>query len=258
MGIRQISISIAGRWPVSSRLPGLLGSFGDTNSAETWEKEAALLEEAAAEQLVPRYGNERDSVVTPYPTGAFEKSPYHEMVSEQFIQWYRANRLDEQGHRKRELLWTYFEAAQIHNAILFGFRKEAWECLDGMFGDACYPWNIAAWIEGPPGLNEQLPFANNHGARGWLQTSRALGGNMPHNWTSGEMLAMLRTIFVREEGDHLVLGSGVPDAWLKPGNRYGVQNMPTEFGVVSYTVTVDENGVPNLEYAGPQNYQTDW
>lgn len=232
--------------------------LGETSRAETWEKEAVQLEKAAADHLIPRYGNERDPVVSPYPTGAFAKSPYREMVREHFIQWYRANRLDEQGRRKREPLWTYFEAAQIHNAILFGFVKEAWECLEGMLADACFPWNIAAWIEGPPGLNEQLPFANNHGERGWLQTSRALGGNMPHNWTSGEMLALLRTIFVREEGDHLVLGSGVPDAWLKPGSRYGVQNMPTEFGLVSYTVTVDEKGVPKIEYEGPQNYQTAW
>lgn len=232
--------------------------LGEAETASAWTTNAKILEKAIADHLVPGYGNERDSVVAPYPTGAFEIGPARNFVKEHFIHWYRTNRLDKNGKRKREPLWTYFEAAQIHNAILFGFREEAWECLKGMLEDACSPWNISAWIEGPPGHGEQLPYANHQGARGWLQKDRSIGGNMPHNWTSGEMLALLRTIFIREEDGKVVLGKGIPQDWLKPGNRFGVKDMPTEYGPVSYLAEISSDGQIKLEYHGPENYHVGW
>jgi len=81
---------------------------------------------------------------------------------------------------------------------------------------------------------------------------------MPHNWTSGEMLALLRTIFVVEQDGGLVLGAGVPEVWFTPGSQFGVNRLPTEFGPVSYTVTVDANVRPVLSYEGPQNYRVSW
>ena len=40
---------------------------------------------------------------------------------------------------------------------------------------------------------------------------------MPHNWTTAELLAAMRDLLVREDGDGLVIGSGVPRAWLPEG-----------------------------------------
>lgn len=60
---------------------------------------------------------------------------------------------------------------------------------------------------------------------------------------------------LREEGDRLVRGLGVPSAWMKPGTRFGVKDMPTELGQVSYTVSVGEDGVPDLAYSGPRTYR---
>jgi hypothetical protein len=234
------------------------GQLGETQIASTWQAELEEYERVVYLHLLPQYGNERDPVVSPYPTQALSQSPYHQALCQKFEQWYRANRLDATGKRQREALWTYFEAAQIHNAIQLGFKAEAWACLDGMLDDACQPWNVAAWIEGAPGGNEMLPFHNTQGARGWLNPERAIAGNMPHNWTGGEMLALLRTIFVLEQDDGLVLGAGVPEAWLQPGSRFGINAMPTCYGPVSYTVTVDGGGKPVLAYKGPQNYQVSW
>jgi hypothetical protein len=222
-----------------------------------WQSAADQLEDAISRELLPVYGNERDPIVTPYPSGALSGPRYREALKNQFIKWYRANRLDEANQRKPELLWTYFEAAQIHNAILLGFKDEAWACLDGMLEAATSPWNISAWTEGPPGYGG-LPFGNDYEAKGWLDKDRAIAGNMPHNWTSGEMMTMLRDLFVVEEGDALVLGKGVPAAWLKPGSRFGVKNLPTDLGLVSYSVEVQTNGLPKLTYVGPQNYQIAW
>ena len=54
----------------------------------------------------------------------------------------------------------------------------------------------------------------------------------PTGWTLSEMFLLLRDCLVREEGDTLVLGLGVPSGWLdKP---FAVANLPTHFGRVSY------------------------
>ncbi len=231
------------------------GELLEVEETADWHVELATLEAALFEHLLPDYGNDRDPAVTPYPTGALTAPPYGDTLRTRFGEWYRAHRLDPEGRRHRERLWTYFEAAQIHNALRLGYRDEAWINLDGMLDDATRPWRIAAWPEGAPNGSERLPYGNDVGARGWLQPERAAAGNMPHNWTGAEMLALLRTLFVDEEGDTLILGAGVPPAWRAPGCRFGVRDMPTTLGPVSYMVTTMEDGTPHLEYSGPPNHR---
>ncbi|HZV34623.1 MAG TPA: hypothetical protein VFB72_08640, partial [Verrucomicrobiae bacterium] len=43
----------------------------------------------------------------------------------------------------------------------------------------------------------------------------------------------LRYLFVREEGDTLLIGQAVPRDWLKPGQRCGIENAATYFGNTS-------------------------
>jgi hypothetical protein len=221
------------------------------SEAAAWRAELDELEGAVFDHLLADYGNERDPAVTPYPTGALSR----DALRARFGDWYQAHRLDPEGRRRKERLWTYFEAAQIHNALHLGFKDEAWINLDGMLADAVHPWRIAAWLEGLPNGSERLPYGNDLGARGWLDPKRAVAGNMPHNWTGAEMLALLRTLFISEAGDSVVLGAGVPRAWLTPGARFGVRDMPTALGAVSYTVTVMDDGAPHLEYSGPPDHR---
>jgi hypothetical protein len=225
------------------------------SEATAWRAELDELEAEVFDHLLPDYGNDRDPAVTPYPTGALTAPPYHEALRARFGDWYQAHRLGKEGARRPERLWTYFEAAQIHNALHLGFKEEAWINLDGMLDDAVQPWLIAAWPEGSPEGSERLPYGNDLGARGWLQPGRALAGNMPHNWTGAEVLALLRTLFVDEVEDALVLGKGVPRSWWVPGARFGVRDIPTTQGTVSYTVTIMGDGMPHLEYSGPSNHR---
>ena len=53
----------------------------------------------------------------------------------------------------------------------------------------------------------------------------------------------LRYLFVREEGDELLLGQGIPRAWLRPGKRIGVENACTHFGKMSLMYEADEVGI---------------
>jgi hypothetical protein len=227
--------------------------LGKDSQASRWSAEAHALGRAVEAHLLPLYGNERDPVVAPYPTNALPDC--HPALQVKFKEWFEKNRLTPEGKRNPERLWTYFEAAQIHNAILLGFKDLAWICLDGMLKSP--PENdTSTYIEGD--AFQELPFKNSQEGRGWLDKKKARGANMPHNWTSGELVNLIRTIFVIEEGDTLVLGKGVPPEWLKPGCKFGVIDMPTDLGKVSYTLTVGPDGKYALDYKGPENYRLDF
>ncbi len=226
--------------------------LGQDDLAERWTEQAAALGERVGLRLLPGYGNNpRDAIAVPYPTGAL--AGRRDELREAFARWYRGNRLRPDGGRNPEELWTYFEAAQIHNAILLGLRDEAWVNLDGMLAPVG-TWDVSAYTEGGAGEGEMLPFRNDLGRRGWLRPEGALGANMPHNWTGAEMLNLIRDIFVAERDGRLVLGLGIPRAWLTPGARFGVRDMPTDLGTVSYDATVAADGTVRLDYRGPEPY----
>jgi hypothetical protein len=68
-----------------------------------------------------------------------------------------------------------------------------------------------------------------------------LGGCMgdgQHGWAAGEWIMMMRNGFVREEADHLVIGSGVLPEWLADGGGGGLFFGPTltAWGAVSVRI----------------------
>ncbi|MEX1015514.1 MAG: hypothetical protein WDZ31_02115 [Phycisphaeraceae bacterium] len=69
-------------------------------------------------------------------------------------------------------------------------------------------------------------------------------GDGQHIWAAAEWVLMMRALFVREEDDRLVLGSGLPEAWLEAGGeplRFGPAQ--TVWGPVTVTVTPGEQAV---------------
>jgi len=227
--------------------------IGHADLAQAWRGEAIKYDDLIAAYLLPAYGNPRDPVIAPQPSGAL--AAHHEALKAQFASWFATHRLNADGTRQPERLWTYFEAAQAHNAFLMGLREEAWKSLDGMLAPTTATWDVGGYIEGEPNGNEWLPFGNGNARRGWLNEKTALGGNMPHHWASAEILHALRDAFVLEDGDQLVLGSGVPVKWFQPGGTFGVTHMPTALGNVSYQVTIAADGHGRLLYDGPQPYR---
>ncbi len=53
----------------------------------------------------------------------------------------------------------------------------------------------------------------------------------------------LRFMFVREDGDRLLVGQAIPREWLKPGQKCGVERTVTHFGVASVLYTCAENQI---------------
>jgi len=91
---------------------------------------------------------------------------------------------------------------------------------------------------------------------------RTLGGCMgdgQHGWAAAEWIMMIRNCFIREERDHLVLGSGLLPEWIDAGTALRFGPSLTPWGPVSVqmhhdTLTVDARwraSAPRLRLAVP-------
>jgi hypothetical protein len=125
-----------------------------------------------------------------------------------------------------ERLWTYFPVGEAHNYLLLGQRDRAWQTIEWYFANQSAPGTYA-WSEGQRDENSALLLWQK--TRGWDKMHCVT----PTGWTLSEMFLLLRDCLVREDGDALVLGLGVPQSWMdKP---FSVTDLPTHFGRVSYS-----------------------
>jgi len=69
----------------------------------------------------------------------------------------------------------------------------------------------------------------------WEHFHNMGGWNKTHE--TGWFLCQTRTMLVTERGDELWLAPMVTNHWMKDGMKVAVQNAPTRFGKVSYTIT---------------------
>jgi len=80
---------------------------------------------------------------------------------------------------------------------------------------------------------------------------RTLGGCMGdghHVWASAEWLLLVRNCFVREEGERLVLCSGIPLRWLRRGSDIEFGPAHTQFGIITLRLSVSHTGQTQLEW----------
>jgi hypothetical protein len=223
----------------AAQCAAVLGVDGAAYAAEAAALRAALHSHIPD----PKTGfgkNERDVVAAIWPCEW--STPDDEAVRGVFNAWWNTIRCPE-GTYNPERLWTYFPVGEAHNYLLLGQRERAWQTLAWYFANQSAPGTYG-WPEGERDENSALLLWQK--TRGWDKMRCVT----PTGWTLAEMFLLLRDCLVREEGDALVLGLGVPAGWLdKP---FGVQNLPTHFGSVSYrydphahTVTVStERPVP--------------
>lgn len=61
-------------------------------------------------------------------------------------------------------------------------------------------------------------------------------GDGQHGWAAAEWVLMMRSLFVREQGEGLVLGSGVDPAWLEAGHHLAYGPTFTRHGPVRVTL----------------------
>jgi len=68
------------------------------------------------------------------------------------------------------------------------------------------------------------------------QTGGGCMGDGQHIWAAAEWVLMIRNCFVREEGEGLILLSGISEQWLKPGAPLSFGPAPTPFGDLSISL----------------------
>lgn len=72
-------------------------------------------------------------------------------------------------------------------------------------------------------------------------------GDGQHVWAAAEWVLMMRALFLREEGDRLILCQGIDPAWLDAPLSFGPA--PTRFGKVTVNVRPDDGG-PQVTWHG--------
>ncbi|MES2162773.1 MAG: discoidin domain-containing protein [Pseudomonadota bacterium] len=118
--------------------------------------------------------------------------------------------------------YTPYELRNVSAFIRLGWRERAAELLAYFYAD-------------------QRPAA-------WNQWAEVVGrdarqprflGDMPHGWISSDYIrAALDTFAYERESDHaLLLGEGIPNAWLQ-GAGVGLHGLRTPYGPLSYTLAV--------------------
>ena len=75
-------------------------------------------------------------------------------------------------------------------------------------------------------------------------------GDGHHVWAAAEWAMMIRNCFVREEGDRLILGAGIPQRWLKQDAPIRFGPAPTSFGSVSLSIMPRTGHPPRVEWQG--------
>ncbi|MEP6662197.1 MAG: hypothetical protein ABJC04_00915, partial [Verrucomicrobiota bacterium] len=71
------------------------------------------------------------------------------------------------------------------------------------------------------------------------QTKGGCMGDGQHIWAAAEWALMIRNLFVREENDRLIVGSGIFPRWLETGKRFSFGPTLTRFGSVN--ISFDPN-----------------
>ncbi|MCX5668519.1 MAG: GtrA family protein [Candidatus Omnitrophica bacterium] len=61
-------------------------------------------------------------------------------------------------------------------------------------------------------------------------------GDGQHVWAAAEWVLMIRNCFVREEGDRLILCSGIPRIWLEKNQTIAFGPAPTSFGNIRISI----------------------
>jgi hypothetical protein len=145
------------------------------------------------------------------------------------------------GFRERQsgaVVWNNYSAYEIRiigALVRLGKRTEAMELLEFMLADRRIPsWN--QW----PEISWRDP------------SSPSFMGDLPHTWISGEYILAICSLFAyeREEDKTLVIAGGVAPEWLTEGHAVGVENLPTYYGKISYSLRLEEPNALRLTLKG--------
>ncbi len=124
--------------------------------------------------------------------------------------------------------YTPYELRTVGTFVRLGWKDRAHELLDFFMKDRRLPgWN--QW----PEVVRRDPRAP------------GFQGDIPHTWVGSDFIRSLLDFFAyeRDADQALVLGAGVPAAWLAEPKGLGVWNLATPWGRLSYGLKRQDGGV---------------
>ncbi len=125
--------------------------------------------------------------------------------------------------------------------------------------DEVYGLNVARFLAAQDESDQLVLSLYGHLAAGMTQDTfvsgeaasvAPLGGQRersmylpPNSVSNAALLETLRLLLVQERGEGLRLAYATPRAWLRPGKRIAVTNVPTSFGPLSYSLSARRGSV---------------
>ena len=221
--------------------------------ASRFDLEADRLQKAMIRKAPELFGRDpRDINSAFWPAGWASRSD--QAIQKGFEDFWNTTRCPN-GTYTREPLWTYFEAGQAHNYLLLGQRDRVELTVEQFLANHTAP-GLYTYSEGKDDENSALLWQR---TRGWDIIKYVT----PHGWTAAELFLLLRDCLAREDGDKLIIGSGIPKMWME--KPFAVENMPTHFGKLSFKyepagkkLTVQIERMPKegiqVEFPAPVNY----
>jgi hypothetical protein len=156
--------------------------------------------------------------------------PALDRTFERYTEFFRQRRDERQW-----AVYTPYEWRVVGTMIRLGFRDRALEAL-------------AFFFEG------QRPAAWNQWAEVVWREPRfpRFIGDMPHTWVGSDFIRSARGLFVyeREADQALVIGAGIPAAWVESPEGVAVRRMPTWHGTLNYRMAMNGPGVVRVRLSG--------
>jgi hypothetical protein len=143
-----------------------------------------------------------------------------------------------EGRRRGETKAEAYTAYEVRNApalVLLGQKQRAVELLQWLIDDQRPP----PWHQWPE-VSTRDPRA-----------SRFLG-DLPHGWIASSFVRSVRRMLAYERADDgaLVLGAGVPAAWVREAPGIRVRGLPTHAGPLDYTMCAEGEGRVRVTLGG--------
>jgi hypothetical protein len=200
--------------------------LGDAAAAAKYRAAADALHARLLAEVPRQFGqNDRDVTGIVWPTRVFTgQEPGVGAVFDAFWDKTRCPG----GRHVPETLWTYFEAGQAHNYLYLCQRERTWVSLEYFLTHHTAP-GLFTYHEGS---GDENTFGLWQRVRGWDRIPFVT----PHGWTAAELFLLLRDCMLHEsmDGTGLVIGAGVPRAWIESGKPIGIANAPSHFGPCSW------------------------
>lgn len=123
------------------------------------------------------------------------------------------------NHVGHSAFGTYL-SLHIAQCLLFQRNADAWKTINWVLRHASPTFT---WAEGIHPITRRGNMGDGH-----------------HGWAVADFLLAVRNALLFEEGDHLVITPALPEDWTTEMNVIKVENAPTYFGQVSFTIAFGE------------------